>query len=488
MRRISIAFVATILLCGCAVFAQQSNESSQTTRTTPPPPGMVTGSGSNNFIPVWTNSTNLANSKIYENTAGLVGIGTTTPTATLDVNGWMNTSGGYYIGGDKIVSVGSLADNNVFLGNYAGFAYTPGNGTGNVFTGYAAGYSNSTGNGNSFYGRLAGALNESGSYNSFIGSFSGYFNTTGYNNTFLGYAAGYYNSTAQGNTFSGFWAGYYTTTGSLNTFSGIFAGEGNTAGSQDTYIGYATGQSTTTGSFNTSLGAQAGESTTYGSYNTYVGAASGQNDSTGNMNIHIGYVAGQNNTSGNNNIYIGDLGCTYPCAESNTIRIGGFTGASATYIAGIYGEAASGGIPVYINSNGQLGISSSSARFKEQVRDMGDSTDALMKLRPVTFLYKPEYANGERTLQYGLIAEEVAKVYPELVAYDSDGQPYSVRYQYLSTMLLNEVQKQAAEIKAQRQQIETLRQQLQLQSASVQERLSQLEKQVRNQTQVVAEK
>ena len=73
---------------------------------------------------------------------------------------------------------------------------------------------------------------------------------------------------------------------------------------------------------------------------------------------------------------------------------------------------------------------------------MGDSTSALMKLRPVTFLYKPEYANGEQTLQYGLIAEEVAKIYPELVAYDNDGQPYSVRYQYLSNMLLNEVQKQ----------------------------------------------
>jgi len=98
---------------------------------------------------------------------------------------------------------------------------------------------------------------------------------------------------------------------------------------------------------------------------------------------------------------------------------------------------------------------------------MGESTSALMKLRPVTFLYKPEYASGERTLQYGLIAEEVAKVYPELVAYDKDGQPYSVRYQYITTMLLNEVQKQyrraqsqAEVIKAQQQEIETLEQRL----------------------------
>ncbi|MGA3056015.1 MAG: tail fiber domain-containing protein [Candidatus Korobacteraceae bacterium] len=137
---------------------------------------------------------------------------------------------------------------------------------------------------------------------------------------------------------------------------------------------------------------------------------------------------------------------------------------------------------MYINSFGQLGTSPSSLRFKEQVRDMGDSTNALMKLRPVTFLYKPEYDKGERTLQYGLIAEEVAKVYPDLVAYDNDGKPYTVRYQYLATMLLNEVQKQyhrtdaqAELIKAQQQEIENLKQQLQVQNATLQQRLSRLE-------------
>ena len=141
---------------------------------------------------------------------------------------------------------------------------------------------------------------------------------------------------------------------------------------------------------------------------------------------------------------------------------------------------------MYINSNGLLGTLTSSLRFKQQVHDMGDSTNALMKLRPVTFFYKPEYDNGERTLQYGLIAEEVAKVYPELVAYDNDGQPYSVRYQYITTMLLNEVQKQyhraeaqADQIKAQQQEIQSLKQQLQVQNATLQERLSRLESLVR---------
>ena len=105
-----------------------------------------------------------------------------------------------------------------------------------------------------------------------------------------------------------------------------------------------------------------------------------------------------------------------------------------------------------------------------------------MKLRPVMFFYKPEYENGQHTQQYGLIAEEVAKVYPELVAYDKDGKPYTVRYQYIATMLLNDVQKQyhraeaqAEVIKAQQQEIDGLQQQLQVQNASLQERLSRLE-------------
>ena len=132
---------------------------------------------------------------------------------------------------------------------------------------------------------------------------------------------------------------------------------------------------------------------------------------------------------------------------------------------------------------------------------MGDSTSALMKLRPVTFLYKPEYDKGPRTLQYGLIAEEVAEVYPDLVAYEEDGKPYTVKYQYLTTMLLNEMQKQyhraeaeavvntqqGEQIEAQRQEIDTLKAQLRLQNAAFQERLSRLESMVGTQTQIAAD-
>ncbi|HZL66112.1 MAG TPA: tail fiber domain-containing protein, partial [Candidatus Limnocylindrales bacterium] len=102
-------------------------------------------------------------------------------------------------------------------------------------------------------------------------------------------------------------------------------------------------------------------------------------------------------------------------------------------------------------------------------------SSALMKLRPVTFLYKPGYDKGPRTLQYGLIAEEVAQVYPDLVAYEPDGKPYTVKYQYLTTMLLNELQKQHAVVAAQREEIDSLRNELQLQRADFQQRLTSLE-------------
>jgi hypothetical protein len=113
------------------------------------------------------------------------------------------------------------------------------------------------------------------------------------------------------------------------------------------------------------------------------------------------------------------------------------------FIAVIYGVTASGGSAVYVNSSGQLGTSTSSRRYKEDIQDMGDASNGLIQLRPASFHYKPEYADGPRTMQYGLIAEEVAEVYPDLVQYDpKTGEPETVSYHLVNAMLLNEVQKQ----------------------------------------------
>jgi hypothetical protein len=117
--------------------------------------------------------------------------------------------------------------------------------------------------------------------------------------------------------------------------------------------------------------------------------------------------------------------------------------------------------PVCVLATGQLGVcNASSRRFKDQIADMGDSSSKLFQLRPVSFFYKPQYDDGTHALQYGLIAEEVAAIYPEMALYDKDGQPSGVKYQMLAPMLLNELQKEHAIVSAQQDQINDLQQRL----------------------------
>ena len=285
-----------------------------------------------------------------------------------------------------------------------------------------------------------------------------------------------------------------------NNNTNIFVGAGAgfaVTGQTDTFVGNRAGVSTTSGIGNTFLGWDAGYYNLLGNNNTYLGAASGcQNADC--------FAAGSNN------IYIGANAGTSGADESNTLRIGGSPGVplGAAYISGIYSATSSSGIEVFINSSGQLGTQTSSVRFKEQVQDMGDRTSKLFQLRPVTFFYKAKYDDGSHMLQYGLIAEEVAKVYPDLVAYDKDGQPYTVKYQLLAAMLLNELQKQHAvvaaqqeaiktqqervnaqqqQMQAQRQEIDVLNLQLQQQNASLQERLSRLESYVATQAKTASD-
>jgi trimeric autotransporter adhesin len=278
----------------------------------------------------------------------------------------------------------------------------------------------------------------------------------GYYNLFVGQSAGQSNSSE------------------FNTFVGPLAGAGNTTGSQNSFFGKEAGIANTAGYDNTFVGADAGGQNVTGSYNTYLGVGAGIVGPSGSNNVYVGFGAGQYNT-GSNDIYIGNDGCPRPCAENDTIRIGGATTVAgpqtAAYIAGIYGSASSSGIPVYINSDGLLGTQVSSLRFKEQIADMGDSSSRLFQLRPVTFFYKQQYDDGSHLLQYGLIAEEVAKVYPDLVAYDKDGAPYTVKYQYLAPMLLNELQKQHAVVAAQQDVIHTQQEQIK----QMLQRLSRLE-------------
>jgi hypothetical protein len=175
-------------------------------------------------------------------------------------------------------------------------------------------------------------------------------------------------------------------------------------------------------------------------------------NTTGSNNIAEGWHGGINLTTGSNNIDIGSPGVA---GESGVIRIGTITGTtsmqSATYVAGIYGvKTTTAGMAVVIDSSGQLGTVSSSIRYKEDIQPMAQASGRLLKLRPVQFRYKKADASGEKPIQYGLIAEEVAKVYPELVVRDAaTGRIDGVRYDELAPMLLNEVQQQQHKITAQ---------------------------------------
>jgi hypothetical protein len=430
MRRTTFAvFVVIILLTVNSASAQDFSPSTVPNQISAgnnhPSSIGILGQGLPNYIPIWYTVGSQAWSVMYQDpNTQYIGVNTKTPVAAFDVSGGINALTNYQIGAKSVLGIGASADQNLFLGVGAGASNIAGRGIDNTFTGFQAGSANTTGLYNTFNGTYAGSSNTTGTGNTFSGTSAGRANTTGTQNTFSGLNAGYSNAGGSANTFSGGYAGFSNTGGSYNSFSGGFAGYSNTSGS----------------------------------YNTFSGNQAGYTNDEGSYNVYIGYNAGNGNTIGNNNIYIGSgsMGIGY---EYNAIRIGGRDGNQQTqvktFIAGIYGYI-SYGIPVYIDSDGKLGTDTSSRRFKEQIADMGESTNALMKLRPVTFLYKPEYLSGQRTLQYGLIAEEVAEVYPELVAYDKDGQPFSVRYQYLPTMLLNEVQKQQKVIATQQVRIEDL--------------------------------
>jgi Chaperone of endosialidase len=252
----------------------------------------------------------------------------------------------------------------------------------------------------------------------------------------------------------------YFTAGSPVTDPGkgsLFLG-GNGTGNQsvatsgfNTAIGNQTLWVNTTGGFNTALGAGALFSDTTGAANTALGANSLSSLTTGGFNIALGFEAGSSYTSGeSHNIVIGNVGAR---GDNNTIRIGP-SGTTFTSIAGINGATSASGTEVFVNANDQLGTTTSSRRFKEDIADMGDASDGLLQLRPVTFYYKAAYDDGSHLLQYGLIAEEVVKTYPELVEVDKDGRPLAVRYHFVNAMLLNEVQKQHSTIATQAAQLE----------------------------------
>jgi len=208
-----------------------------------------------------------------------------------------------------------------------------------------------------------------------------------------------------------------------------------------------------------------------GNNNTAIGAGALYNAYLGDDNIALGNGAGSNLRTGDNNIYIYDPGID---PESNTIRIGTVGTQTQTFIAGISGTAVTGAA-VVVNSSGQLGVAASSARFKEHVKPMDKASETILALKPVTFRYKKEL-DPEGIPQFGLVAEEVEKVNSALVACDADGKPYTVRYEAVNAMLLNEFLKEHKAFVAEQRKVEKLEAAVAGLVTTVKEQASQIQK------------
>ncbi len=295
-------------------------------------------------------------------------------------------------------------------------------------------------------------LNNTGDANTAIGSQALFSNATGASNTATGAHALLNNTTGASNTATGGSALIYNTTGFFNTANGVGALFFNT-----------------TGNFNTGNGANALLSNRTGNNNTGNGLSALNNNTTGSNNIALGALAGTNLTTGSNNIYIDSRGRS---TESGTIRIG--TQQGRTFVAGISGVTVAGGVGVIVDTNGQLGTVVSSARYKDAIKPMDKASEAILAFKPVTFRYKHDLdPNG--IPQFGLVAEEVEKGNPDLVARDEQGKPYTVRYEAVNAMLLNEFLKAHRRIEEQDKRIDQLMAELKQQAARIQKVSAQVE-------------
>jgi Chaperone of endosialidase len=335
---------------------------------------------------------------------------------------------------------GGYPNNNTAEGTDALFSLTTG--PDNTAIGFDALFSNTTGDSNTATGSIALSSNTTGVRNTANGFAALNSNTTGERNTATGRAALTFNTTGNNNTADGHDALFSNTTGLRNAATGSFALFSNTTGNHNTAIGYFALFNTTTGDSNTA-----------GGYDALL------NNTTGAGNIALGNFAGANLTTGDQNIDIGNVGVA---GEANTIRIGTAGTHTNAYLAGIYQTNIANGLVMKVDSDGHLGTVGSSKRFKDAIKPMDRASEVILALKPVTFHYKKEF-DPEGAPQFGLVAEEVEKVNPDLVVRDDDGKPYTVRYEAVNAMLLNEflkdhrkMEEQAAIVAKQQKQIEAL--------------------------------
>jgi hypothetical protein len=381
----------------------------------------------------------------------------------------------------------------------------------NTATGLRALFSDTNGGFNTATGVYALFSNTTGFFNSATGAYSLAHNTTGFNNTANGYGALYLNTTGSENTATGFQALYWSndswntangslalynnTTGNGNTAVGSQALYTNTHGSLNTAIGYRALPNNTIGGTNVALGANAlainstGNDNTAtgfealvqnstGNFNTANGRDALSRNNTGNFNTANGSGTLSLNTTGSNNTALGFLAGGGVTTANNVIAIGsnvfGENVSNTCYIGNIFGVTSAGATAVYVNSLGKLGTVVSSRRFKEEVKPMDKASEAILALKPVTFRYKQEI-DPARSPQFGLVAEEVEKIDPDLVVRDGEGKVNTVRYEAVNAMLLNEFLKEHRKVEKLEAALDAVSKRLKEQDAKIQKVSDQVE-------------
>jgi uncharacterized coiled-coil protein SlyX len=281
-----------------------------------------------------------------------------------------------------------------------------------------------------------------------------------------------------GNTAEGQKALSNLTTGGFNAAIGYFSLFANTTGSFNTAVG-AGALDLNTGGNNTAVGAAALLLNTTGANNTAAGTVALSSNTTGNANTAYGNAALGNNTTGNVNIGLGEGAGTNVIMANNVICIGaaGADASNTTWISNVYAATTLSGttLPVVVSDGGQLGTASSSQRFKKEIKPMDKASDAILSLRPVTFHYKTD---TKGTPQFGLIAEDVEKVNPALIVRDKEGKPYSVRYEQVNAMLLNEFLKEHKKVEEQQATIAQLKSTVAQQQKGFDAKLAKQEEQI----------
>jgi hypothetical protein len=301
--------------------------------------------------------------------------------------------------------------------------------------------------------------------------------TSGVWNTGSGYQALNHDTTGHQNTATGYQSSFSNTVGEQNTATGALSLFSNLEGGLNTAIGYRSLFRNTVGLQNTASGALSLFNNLGGASNMANGYAALYSNTTGSGNTGLGEAAGYFITTGSNNTALGHFAGFNVRTANNVICIGanvyGANVSNSCYIGQIFGATSPGGTAVFIDSNGKLGTVTSSKRFKEDIKSMDEASEALFSLKPVTFRYKKEI-DVQRIPQFGLVAEEVEKVNPDLVVRDTEGNPYSVRYDQVNAMLLNEFLKEHRKNEEQQKQINVLTAQLKEQASQIQKVSAQL--------------